>query len=51
MLGWPITRVLLRMIWWLILIHLAEISIRALFYLWCGCMPNAEAASYVSGVT
>jgi hypothetical protein len=47
----PITRMLLRMIWWLILIHLAEISIWGLFYLWRGCLPDAEAAFYFSGVT
>ena len=39
------------MIWWLILLHLAEISIWGLFYLWRGCLPNAEAAFYFSGVT
>src|SRR5580704_10682841 len=49
--GWPIIRLLLRMIWWLILIHVIEISVWALFYLWRGCMPNAEAAFYFSGVT
>ena len=48
---WPITRMLLRMMWWLILVHLAEISVWALFYLWRGCMPDAEAAFYFSGVT
>ena len=48
---WAITRMLLGMIWWIILIHLAEISVWALFYLWRGCMPNAEAAFYFSGVT
>jgi hypothetical protein len=48
---WPITRSLFRMIWWLILIHLSEISVWALFYLWRGCMPNIEAAFYFSGVT
>jgi hypothetical protein len=48
---WPIARMLLRMIWWLILIHMSEISVWALFYLWRGCMPNAEAAFYFSGVT
>ena len=47
----PVMRMLLRMIWWLILLHLAEISIWGLFYLWRGCMPNAEAAFYFSGVT
>ena len=49
--AWPINRLLLRMIWWLILIHLAEISIWGLFYLWRGCLPDAEAAFYFSGVT
>ena len=48
---WPITRLLLRMIWWLVLLHLAEISIWGVYYSWRGCMPNAEAAFYFSGVT
>ncbi|MGA7415043.1 MAG: potassium channel family protein [Bryobacteraceae bacterium] len=48
---WPITRMLLRMMWWLILIHLVEISVWGCFYLWRGCMPDAEAAFYFSGVT
>jgi hypothetical protein len=48
---WPVARMLLRMIWWLVLLHLAEISIWGLFYLWRGCLPNAEAAFYFSGVT
>ena len=39
------------MIWWLILLHLLEISIWGLFYLWRGYLPNAEAAFYFSGVT
>ncbi|MGD0416705.1 MAG: ion channel [Terriglobales bacterium] len=46
---WPIARMLLRMIWWLLLIHLAEISVWGLFYLWRGCLPNAESAFYFSG--
>jgi len=48
---WPITRKLLRMIWWLILLHLAEISIWGFFYSWRGCVPDAEAAFYFSGIT
>jgi ion channel len=48
---WPVSRLLLRMIWWLILLHLAEIAIWGVFYLWRGCLPNAEAAFYFSGVT
>ena len=39
------------MIWWLVLLHLAEISIWAVFYLWRGCLPNAKAAFYFSGAT
>ena len=41
---WAITVMLLHMIWWLILPHLAEIGVRGLFYLWRGCLPHAEAA-------
>jgi ion channel len=39
------------MILWLILLHLAEISIWSFFYLWRGCLPDAETAFYFSGVT
>lgn len=46
-----ITRLLLRIIWWLVLLHLAEISIWGLFYLWRGCLPDGETAFYFSGVT
>jgi len=46
-----IRRMLLGIIWWLILLHLAEISIWGLFYLWRGCLPDAETAFYFSGVT
>src|SRR5271166_7118419 len=48
---WLITRMLLRMIWWLVLLHLAEITIWGFFYLWRGCLPNAETAFYFSGAT
>jgi hypothetical protein len=39
------------MTWWLILFHLAEISVWGLFYLWWGCLPDPEAAFYFSAVT
>ena len=42
---------MLRMIWWLVLLHLAEISIGGCFHLWRGCLPSAEAAFYFSGAT
>jgi hypothetical protein len=48
---WPITWLLIRVTWWLILIHLVEISVWGLFYLWKGCLPNAESAFYFAGVT
>jgi hypothetical protein len=48
---WPITQRLILITWWLLLIHLVEISIWALFYLRRGCLPDAEAAFYFSGVT
>jgi ion channel len=47
----PVSRLLLRILWWLILLHVVEISIWGVFYLWRGCMPNAEAAFYFSGIT
>ena len=48
---WPITRMLIALAWWLMLMHLAEISIWGLFYLWRGCLPDAETAFYFSGAT
>ena len=49
--GRRIRRTLLQIVWWLVLLHLAEISIWGLFYLWRGCLPDAETAFYFSGVT
>ena len=48
---WPVIRRLLHIIWWLVLLHLLEISIWGCFYLWHGYLPNAETAFYFSGVT
>ena len=48
---WRVAVLLLRMIWWLVSLHLAEISIWALFYLWHGLVPDAGTAFYFSGVT
>lgn len=36
---------------WLILIHMAEICLWGLYYLWLGVFPDAESAFYFSGVT
>jgi len=48
---WPITLLVIRIAWWLILIHLAEIVVWALFYWWQDCLPDAETSLYFSGVT
>jgi voltage-gated potassium channel len=48
---WPITWLLIRITWWLILIHLIEIAVWALFFWWQKCLPDAEASLYFSGVT
>jgi len=48
---WPITWLLIRVTWWLILIHLVEVLVWGLFYLRKGCLPDAESAFYFAGVT
>jgi len=48
---WPVTWLLIRVTWGLILIHLAEISVWGLFYYWQKCLPDAESAFYFAGVT
>ena len=48
---WPMTGLLVRVAWCLVLLHLAEISVWALFYWWQDCLPDAESSFYFSGVT
>jgi hypothetical protein len=48
---WPVTWLLIRVTWALIFIHVTEIAVWALFYLWRGCLPDAGAAFYFAGVT
>ena len=36
---------------WIVLLHLAEISVWALFYLWRDAMPDLPSALYFSAVT
>ncbi|HUM07885.1 MAG TPA: potassium channel family protein [Acidocella sp.] len=48
---WPITWRLILVTWWLILFHVAEISVWGAFYHWQGCLPDGEAAFYFSAVT
>lgn len=47
----PVTLLVIGLTCWLILIHLAEVSVWGVFYAWQGCLPDAEAAFYFSGVT
>ena len=48
---WPITWLLVRIAWFLILIHVLEITLWALLFWWERLLPTAEAAFYFSGVT
>jgi hypothetical protein len=48
---WPITWLLVRIAWFLIVIHLLEIAVWALFFRWQNCLPNMESSFYFSGVT
>ena len=48
---WPVTRLLVWVAGWLLAVHLAEISVWALFYWWQKCLPDAESSFYFSGVT
>jgi hypothetical protein len=48
---WPITWLLIRIAWLLIVIHMFEIAVWALFFWWQRCLPDAESSFYFSGVT
>jgi hypothetical protein len=48
---WPLTWRLVWVAWTLILLHLAEIAVWALFYWWQKCLPDVESSFYFSGVT
>jgi hypothetical protein len=47
----PVTRLLIALAGWLILIHSMEICVWGLFYFWHGFLPDAESAFYFSAVT
>lgn len=47
----PITWVFIRIAWLLLLFHLLEIAVWALFFWWEKCLPNLESSFYFSGVT
>jgi len=48
---WSVTRLLIKVAWWLVLLHLAEIAVWALFYWWQKCLPDVESSFYFSAVT
>jgi hypothetical protein len=46
-----VTWLLIRVAWWLIVLHLLEIAVWALFFWWHKCLPDVESSFYFSGVT
>src|SRR6516225_11506650 len=48
---WPITWLLIRIAWLLIVIHLFAIFVWALFFWWQKCLPDVESSFYFSAVT
>ena len=48
---WPITWLLIRIAWLLIIIHLVEMAVWALFFWWQKCLPDVGSSLYFSGVT
>jgi hypothetical protein len=48
---WPITWLLIRIAWLLIVIHLLAIFVWALFFWLAKCLPDMESAFYFSAVT
>jgi len=48
---WPITWLFIRVAWLLLLFHLLEIAVWALFFWWQKCLPDVESSFYFSAVT
>jgi voltage-gated potassium channel Kch len=48
---WPVTRLFIFIAAWIVLLHLAEIAVWAVFYLWRDAMPDLASALYFSAVT
>jgi hypothetical protein len=48
---WPGTWLFVLVAAWMVLLHLVEISVWALYYTWKGAMPDVQAAFYFSAVT
>jgi hypothetical protein len=48
---WPVTWLFILVAGWMVLLHLLEISVWAVFYAVTGAMPDLQAAFYFSAVT
>ncbi len=48
---WPVTWLVIQTAWGLILLHMAEIALWAVFYWLQKCLPDIESAFYFAGVT
>jgi hypothetical protein len=48
---WTSVRLFVFVSAWIVLLHIAEISVWALFYLWRDAMPDLPSAMYFSAVT
>jgi Ion channel len=48
---WPWTWLFIRIAGWIILLHLVEITVWALFYVWKGAMADLQSSLYFSAVT
>ena len=48
---WHVTFLLIRVGWWLVLLHLVQIAMWGLFYWWQECLPDVESSFYFSAVT
>ena len=48
---WQWIWLFIRLAEWIVLLHLIEISIWALYYAWWGAMPDLQSALYFSAVT
>jgi Ion channel len=48
---WPWTWLFIRLAGWIVLLHLMEITLWALFYWWKDAMPDMQSAFYFSAVT
>jgi hypothetical protein len=48
---WPGTWLFIGLAGWIVLLHLIEITVWALFYAWTHAMPELQSALYFSAVT